>query len=169
MLGNLLRGKSVPGEKLFGGVARQLDSAALKPGAEPVQYRTVAQEVEAFSRNLDDGGRNHDALGHALTFKNSAKLGGEQRAIVCEEVAKHMISSPGEPPSFARVLKSYYSGLEGFETLGYRPRPIPEETLRKWFDLSVEMMTRNIERWGGVPKSTKYEDLKHLLVRRKWS
>ncbi len=76
VLGNFLRGKSAPVENLLGQVAKQVDSVVVKPLAEPPQYRTVAKEVEAFSRNLSGENDLHDALAHVMTLKNPATVSG---------------------------------------------------------------------------------------------
>jgi predicted Rdx family selenoprotein len=170
VLGNFLCGKSALGERLLGGVAKQLNSAALKPGAELAQYRTVAEEVAAFSRNLDGNFPEHDALAHVMTLKNPATIGGELRGAISESVAVQMIERPWwRKPSFRVALSAYERELRDLNSNYDFQHTIPEATLKKWFDLSRTRMAENIKRWGGVPKGTYYNNLQHLEVPRKWS
>jgi hypothetical protein len=173
VLGKNLLGKSAPVEKILGGVAKQVDTPVLQALAEPVQYRTVAEEVRAFNSTfVSDGaaGANHDAVAHTMIFRNPTTPGGEMRGAFCQSVAEQMILFPGRPPSYDMAINLYQGVREVLrKSYGYKAPPIPEATLKKWFDLSERLMAENIKRWGGVPKSTNYEDLQHLLVRRKWS
>jgi hypothetical protein len=174
-LGKNLLGKSLlesraTGEKVLGGAARQVENALRKPLAEPVQYRSVAEEVAAFSRNLDPGFRTHDALAHVMTLRNPATNGGELRGAISQSVAEQMIERPWRKPSF-RVAVSNYESAQRIQanTYGWEAPAIPEETLRKWFDLSQRRMRENIKRWGGVPEKYWYQFIEHLEVPRKWS
>jgi hypothetical protein len=175
-LGKNLLGKSLlesraTGEKVLGGAARQVENALRKPLAEPVQYRSVAQEVEAFSRNLDDGLRRHDALAHVMTLKNPATYGGELRGAISESVAKQMLERPWKKPSFRDALSRYQSERDiQYDSYGWEAPPIPRATLKKWFDLSKRRMEENMRRWGrGLPEDSSYSVYQHLEVPRKWS
>lgn len=144
--------------------------------AEPVQYRTVKKEVEAFRRNLSPGLKRHDALGHVMTLKNPATPGGELRAAISQSVAKQMIDYPNTKPSFETAFKAYESErvYQIEENLRLSKSPdlprIPEATLKKWFDLSEGRMEENIRRWGrSTPKDTNYGNLRRLKVPQKWS
>jgi hypothetical protein len=150
------------------------DDGSILRAFDPKKYHTVAAEVRGFSRYLGEldfplSVRTHDARAHVLTLKNPATVGGELRGAISESVAKQMIDGRREYPLFHEAVHRYEDTRIILRRQGLPAPKIPEPKLKQWFELSRARMDENFELWGYKPRSSLFEDLKDLPVRRKWS
>ncbi len=155
------------------GLLRAEDSSVVR-AFDPKKFHTVAAEVRGFSRYLDElefplSLKTHDARAHVLTLKNPATPGGELRGAISESVAKQMIDGNRKYPLFHEAVERYEDTRIILRRQGLPAPQIPEPKLKQWFELSKARMDENFELWGYKPKSSLFDDLQNLPVRRKWS